>query len=379
MIKDYKHEIILALLFIGFSIAFYFLYGILLPFILGLLLAFAVSPIISWIQKLVKNRDLATTLFLISITAITILFVVFFTQYINRDFKRLNQSFVLLASNNQDNLDKTAQKVKDYIGKLYDFDELESELKLQSDSLISSIKDLDFSELDTESIKAGFEKMTSVFKNDDEGKPEKKSGFGFIFMFFSTILYMVLILYYLDYFTAIRKKYFSPKVKSWFTFILDDFNQSFMKYLRLRTRIVLWLSLIYIITFIVLDMPGMILITVLIILLSYVPYLQYLALIPLAISCLVLSVENSQSFLLFFGIVAGVFVLASIIEELILNPGIMEKNIGMNPVIMILALSIWSYLMGLPGSLIGIPMTSLMIIMFKRYFLQSYQEVLQSE
>ena len=125
------------------------------------------------------------------------------------------------------------------------------------------------------------------------------------------------------------------------------------------------------------DMPGMILITILITLLSYIPYLQYLALIPLALSCLVLSTESSQSFLLYFGIVIGVFILASLLEELVLTPRIMEKNIGMNPVIMIFSLSVWSYIFGLPGLLIGIPMTSLIIIYVKRYFLAAYQNVLQ--
>jgi predicted PurR-regulated permease PerM len=124
-------------------------------------------------------------------------------------------------------------------------------------------------------------------------------------------------------------------------------------------------------------MPGMILITLLIVLLSYIPYLQYLALIPLAVGCLVLSVENEQSFLLLFGIVVGVFVSASLIEELVLTPWIMEKNIGMNPVIMVLALSVWGYLLGLPGTLIGIPMTSLLIIYIKRHIIPSYKEVLQ--
>jgi predicted PurR-regulated permease PerM len=124
-------------------------------------------------------------------------------------------------------------------------------------------------------------------------------------------------------------------------------------------------------------MPGMILITLLIVLLSYIPYLQYLALIPLAVGCLVLSVENEQSFLLLFGIVVGVFVSASLIEELVLTPWIMEKNIGMNTVIMVLALSVWGYLLGLPGTLIGIPMTSLLIIYIKRHIIPSYKEVLQ--
>jgi predicted PurR-regulated permease PerM len=150
-----------------------------------------------------------------------------------------------------------------------------------------------------------------------------------------------------------------------------------MKYIKLRTRIVLVLAVLYIVAFLILDMPGMILITLLIVLLSYIPYLQYLALIPLAVGCLVLSVENEQSFLLLFGIVVGVFVSASLIEELVLTPWIMEKNIGMNPVIMVLALSVWGYLLGIPGTLIGIPMTSLLIIYIKRHIIPSYKEVLQ--
>ena len=147
MIKDYKHEIIIGSLMIGISFVFYHLYGILLPFILGMLLAFSVGPIISKIQKIVKNRDLATTIFLAAMTGLIILFFMLFTQYINRDFKRFNQSFVLLASNNQENLDNTAQKVKEYIGDLYDFDELEGKLKLQADSLTTSLKEMDLSKI----------------------------------------------------------------------------------------------------------------------------------------------------------------------------------------------------------------------------------------
>lgn len=127
------------------------------------------------------------------------------------------------------------------------------------------------------------------------------------------------------------------------------------------------------------DMPGVLILTIIIAILSYIPYLQYFALIPLSVSCIVLSVENDQSFLLLFGVVLGVFILASILEEAILTPWIMEKNIGMNPVIMILALSAWSYLFGLKGLLIGIPMTSLIIIYTKRYFLPAYQKVVLNE
>ena len=375
--KNYRNEIIIGVLMIGFSIAFYYLYGILLPFILGMLLAFSAQPIIIRIQKIVKSKGLATSIFLAVNTVLIILFFVFFTNYINRDFKRLNQSFVFLTTKNQKNLNQTTQKVKEYINYLYDIDQVEVLLKHKSDSIINKIKNIDYSKLDTESIKTGFEKATAIFQSQKINTEQLKPKFSFLFILCSTVGYFILILYQLDYFTRIRKNYFGGKVKSIFHTIIDDFNQSFVKYLKLKTKIILLLSLIYISTFIILDMPGTILISLLIILLSYISYLQYLALIPLSISCMVLSVENSQSFLFYFSIVIAVFIMASVIEEWLLKPRIMKENTGINPVIIALALSIWTYLLGMPGGLIAIPMTGLMIIIFKQYFLKPYQEVIK--
>ncbi|MDA9025514.1 AI-2E family transporter [bacterium] len=375
--KNYRNEIIIGVLMIGFSIAFYYLYGILLPFILGMLLAFSAQPIITRIQKIVKSKGLATSIFLAVNTVLIILFFVFFTNYINRDFKRLNQSFVFLTTKNQKNLNQTTQKVKEYINNLYDIDQVEVLLKHKSDSIINKIKNIDYSKLDTESIKTGFEKATAIFQSQKINTEQLKPKFSFLFILCSTVGYFILILYQLDYFTRIRKNYFGGKVKSIFHTIIDDFNQSFVKYLKLKTKIILLLSLIYISTFIILDMPGTILISLLIILLSYISYLQYLALIPLSISCMVLSVENSQSFLFYFSIVIAVFIMASVIEEWLLKPRIMKENTGINPVIIALALSIWTYLLGMPGGLIAIPMTGLMIIIFKQYFLKPYQEVIK--
>ena len=375
--KNYRNEIIIGVLMIGFSIAFYYLYGILLPFILGMLLAFSAQPIITRIQKIVKSKGLATSIFLVVNTVLIILFFVFFTNYINRDFKRLNQSFVFLTTKNQKNLNQTTQKVKEYINNLYDIDQVEVLLKHKSDSIINKIKNIDYSKLDTESIKTGFEKATAIFQSQKINTEQLKPKFSFLFILCSTVGYFILILYQLDYFTRIRKNYFGGKVKSIFHTIIDDFNQSFVKYFKLKTKIILLLSLIYISTFIILDMPGTILISLLIILLSYISYLQYLALIPLSISCMVLSVENSQSFLFYFSIVIAVFIMASVIEEWLLKPRIMKENTGINPVIIALALSIWTYLLGMPGGLIAIPMTGLMIIIFKQYFLKPYQEVIK--
>lgn len=369
MLRTYKNELIAGLFLLGTAVACYYLYGILISFLVGLLLAFGSKTIIQRIQRKIPNHDVATTLFLLGIVGVIVLFLVTCTSFINRDFNRFNDSFTLLLENNQEELDDTAGKVKGYINEFFTSTEFEQE----TDSLMNSIQELEYTDLDTESISAGYEKLTSYFSSDEAIEENQSPRFGFWYIFFSTLLYYVLILYQLPYFQGVWDKYFRKKVKSKLDLVVDDFDQTFLRYLRLRTQIVLWLALIYIVAFFIMDMPGMILITLLIAILSYVPYLQYLALIPLALGCLVLSIETPQSFLFYFGIVLGVFILASLVEELILTPRIMERNIGMNPVIMVLAVSVWSYLLGIPGTLIGIPLTSLLIIYTKRMLLPVFQ------
>jgi predicted PurR-regulated permease PerM len=148
---------------------------------------------------------------------------------------------------------------------------------------------------------------------------------------------------------------------------------SFIRYFQLRTKIVLYLLGLYAIAFILLDLPGTLLLLTALFFLLYIPYFHYLLLLPIALGCVVLSVEHPQSFLFFFGISVGTFIIASLVEELLLIPRIMEKNIGMNSVIMVLALSFWTYSLGNIGLLLAIPLTSLIIIYTKRYLLPLYQ------
>lgn len=373
--SQYKHQIVIGLFFLVFAFTFYHLYHILLPFVIGLFLALGSQSIIEKIRRVLKSEALSVSVFLVGIVVVIGGFLFLTTQFINRDFQRLNESFTTLAVDNKENIDQAAEKALSYVQELYDFESLNKDLSLEQDSLKSTLENFDYSQIDTESIKEGFTKMMSAFKGDEASEPAPKSKGGFWVMLFSTIMYFVLILYQREYFEGVQKRYFDQSKSSRLNLMWDDFNQSFIRYFRLRSYIVWLLGILYIITFAILDIPGMVLIVLLILILSYIPYLHYIALLPLSLGCLVLSIENDQSFLLLFGIVAGVFVVGSLIEELVLIPMIMEKNIGMNPVIMILAISIWSYVFGWPGLLIGVPLSSLLIIYIKRYFLTSLETV----
>jgi len=374
MIKKFNNEIVVAIFIAGFAVAFYFLYGLILPVFIGLFLAFKCLPIIVFIQKFVKNRNLATSFFLLGLIGILILSFVFLSNYINKDFKRLQNSFYVLTSQNKSTLDNVGQKVKEYVGKIYNVEDLETKLKMQTDSLQTKTEGNE-SEIDFKAIEDAYNSIVSVFEKEPKTETAKKSGFSLVFIIFSSLLYFVLILFNLDYFIGLKNKYLIGKVDSKFQIIINDFNQSFVKYFVLRTKIVLILSIIYLTTFIILDLPGCILFTFLIVLLSYIPYIQYIMLIPISIACLVLSIENNHDFLFYFGIVSGSFVLASLIEEMVLNTYIMEKNIGLNTVFMVLGAMAWSYLLGVLGIFIGIPLTSLIIIYIKRYFLESYLKI----
>lgn len=380
MFQKYRSDILFWLFIITLMIATYYLQEILLPFLLGLFLAFASKNVIYKIQKRIKNRNLAVTAFLLSIVVIISTILVLFSAYINHDAKRLSSAFKTFASNNEQQIDQASQKVADFIASYYNPEDIQAFIHQKKDSLEQVIEkgDFDISTLDTDAIKESLSGVFSFFKSSDEkiAEEEQKESASLIIIFFSSIIYFIYILFYLDYFTERWDRYIANKSHGVFKQMANDLNNSFIKYFKLRSRIVLILFMAYLIGFSIMGIPGAILFALLAGFLAFIPYLQYFTLLPISLSCLVLSMETQNNFFIYFGIIAGIFIMMSIIEELWLTPNIMEAHIGMNPVIMILAISVWTYLLGLLGFLVAIPLTSLMITYLKRFV---FEEGIQKE
>jgi len=371
MFQKYISDVLFWLMIVVLVVATYYLQEILLPFLMALFLAFTSKNAIYKIQKWIKNRNLAVTAYLLSIFVVIAVILIFFSAYINHDAKRLTGAFKTFASNNEQEIDAASQKVADFIASYYNPEEIQSFVEHKKDSIQDVIDkgEFDFSQLDTDAIKESLASIFSFFQSSDETIEEEveKPSASFIVIFFSTLFYFIYILYYLDYFTGRWDRYVTSKSHGIFKVMADDLNHSFVKYFKLRSRIVLILTIAYLIGFSVLGVPGAIIFALLAGVLAYIPYLQYFTIIPLSLSCLVLTMETQNSFFIYFGIVVGIFVLMSIVEEMWLTPNIMESNIGMNPVVMILAVSVWTYVFGLFGVLIAIPLTSLIITYIKRF------------
>ena len=110
-------------------------------------------------------------------------------------------------------------------------------------------------------------------------------------------------------------------------------------------------------------------------LLNYVPYLQWVGLPFTIIAAAMKSLETGNSFLALVGLVLVVFTIVQLIQEVLLTPKFMGDQTGMNPALMLLSLSIWGSLLGILGMIIALPLTTVIISYYKRYVLKEETEV----
>jgi len=122
--------------------------------------------------------------------------------------------------------------------------------------------------------------------------------------------------------------------------------------------------------FLIIDFPLAIGLGLLIGALNMVPYLHALGLIPVVLLSILKAADTGQNFWVILGAALIVFVVVQIIEDAIIVPKIMGKITGLNPAVILLSLSIWGSLMGVLGMIIALPMTTIMLSYYKRYFLK---------
>ncbi len=108
---------------------------------------------------------------------------------------------------------------------------------------------------------------------------------------------------------------------------------------------------------------------------TYAAHFHYLTLPITGIGCWILSIEHDTNFFLFFGILAAIYILISILEETVFFNRIMKSVNGMNPAIMILSFTLWIFVFGgFAGTIIALPLTQLIMIYMDRLMLYSKEK-----
>lgn len=149
--------------------------------------------------------------------------------------------------------------------------------------------------------------------------------------------------------------------------IVRDVQQNMNRYFRGQGVVALCAMVFYCVGFSIVKLPLAIPMGILVGVLYMIPYFQYVTLIPVAIICFIYSLGGGDAFLPLLGKCALVYVISQSICDYVITPHIMGKEMGMNPAIILLSLSIWGSLLGIIGMIIALPVSSLLMSYYEKY------------
>lgn len=319
--------------------------NVLLPFFLACLLSYILEPFVECNQHslALKKRPSAVCITLIDFLVIAGLLVYFFTPTVVNEIKEM-ENMVKLYSARSVELPFLPENVSKRIEEKFNLNELINEF---------------------ENGKLG------VWL--DKGETLITVTVEFILHsleWFLTFIYVIFIL--LDYdrlgkgfSLLVPQKYRSSVMQ-----ISNDVKISMNKYFRSQMFIAFCAAVFYCIGFTLVGMPMAIVMGIIVGILYMIPYFQYITLIPVIIICFITSLDGSVDFWVLLGKCGLVYLVSQCICDYILTPKIMGKSLGLNPAIILLSLSIWGTLLGIIGMIIALPLTTLILVYYKKIIIE---------
>lgn len=182
-----------------------------------------------------------------------------------------------------------------------------------------------------------------------------------------TLLYMFFIL--LDY-ECLSEGFIRmiPRgSRSFWRGLIEDVERGLNSYIRGQSLVALCIGILFCIGFTLIGFPMAIGMGIMIGVMSLIPYVHSLALIPIVFLSLLKAVDTGQNFWVILASALAVFAVVQLITDMVLTPKIMGKAMGLNPAVLLLSLSVWGTLLGFLGLIVALPLTTLLIAYYKRY------------
>lgn len=182
-----------------------------------------------------------------------------------------------------------------------------------------------------------------------------------------TIIYVVFILIYYPQITNGFKLIFPRAYRPKAMEVVKDVQSNMDHYFRGQGVVALCAMVFYCVGFSIIKLPLAIPMGVIVGILYMIPYFQYVTLIPVAVIAFIFSLGGSAEFLPLMGKSLLVYVVSQSICDYIITPHIMGREMGMNPAIILLSLSVWGSLLGIIGMIIALPVSALLMSYYERY------------
>lgn len=183
------------------------------------------------------------------------------------------------------------------------------------------------------------------------------------------LMFIYIIFVLIDYDQLVRgfKKLFPISIRPKAMEVAGDVEKAMNSYFRGQGLVALCACIMYCIGFSLVGLPLSLVMGLMVGILYMIPYFQYITLIPVGLICFITSLNGPETFWAMMGKCLLVYLVVQSVCDYIITPHIMGKEMGLNPAVILLALSVWGSLLGILGMIIALPATALIIAYYERY------------
>lgn len=319
-----------------------YLSNVLLPFFVACLIAYLLQPIVDFNRRLIrsKGRVLPSILTLIDITVIVGIIIYVCMPPVIHELGELGKILHNVSSGKVE-MPPIYRYIVDFINRYFNPDSIRTWL-------------------------SGEHIMTII----NGGSSIIEESLDILLTTLSWMLTIIYVLFILIDYPQIShgfKLIVPGKYRPQFLSVFSDVSDSMNHYFRGQGMVAICATVFYCVGFSIVGLPLAIPMGILVGILYMIPYFQYVTLLPVAAICLVYSLGGQAEFLPMLGKCGMVYVVSQSICDYVITPHIMGREMGLNPAVILLSLSVWGTLLGIIGMIIALPVTSLIMTYYNRY------------
>lgn len=188
------------------------------------------------------------------------------------------------------------------------------------------------------------------------------AAFGALYLFFLLLDY--------DYYTTAWINWLPRAQRNFFRRLSEDLGRNMRGYFRGQALVALSNCVMFTLGFWVIGLPMPLGMGLFVGLISFIPYVQVVGFAPAAILALMEMSDTGRSFWGLMALVLLVYIVVQVLQDTVFTPRIMGKIMGLSSAMVLLSLSIWSYMAGIIGLIIALPLTTIILAYYKRYILK---------
>lgn len=188
------------------------------------------------------------------------------------------------------------------------------------------------------------------------------AAFGALYLFFLLLDY--------DYYTTAWINWLPRTQRNFFRRLSEDLGHNMRGYFRGQALVALSNCVMFTLGFWVIGLPMPLGMGLFVGLISFIPYVQVVGFAPAAILALMEMSDTGRSFWGLMALVLLVYIVVQVLQDTVFTPRIMGKIMGLSSAMVLLSLSIWSYMAGIIGLIIALPLTTIILAYYKRYILK---------